>query len=72
MDCEAVADDLAAEVLLKAPLAVLADRRHPLLKRKKLSLADTMGEAWTLSPPDCFSAVSWLMYSGGESFRCRP
>jgi DNA-binding transcriptional LysR family regulator len=51
---EAVADDLAAEVLLKAPLAVLADQRHPLLKRKKLSLADTMGEAWTLSPPDSF------------------
>jgi DNA-binding transcriptional LysR family regulator len=51
---EAVADDLAAEVLLKAPLAVLADQRHPLLKRKKLALADTMGEAWTLSPPDSF------------------
>lgn len=51
---DAVADDLAAEVLLKAPLAVLADRHHPLLKRKNLSLADTMGEAWTLSPPDSF------------------
>jgi DNA-binding transcriptional LysR family regulator len=51
---EAVADDLAAEVLQKPPLAVLADQRHPLLKRKKLSLADTMGEAWTLSPPDSF------------------
>jgi DNA-binding transcriptional LysR family regulator len=51
---DAVADDLAAEVLLKAPLAVLADRHHPLLKRKNISLADTMGEAWTLSPPDSF------------------
>jgi DNA-binding transcriptional LysR family regulator len=51
---DAVADDLAAEVLFKAPLAVMADRRHPLLKRKKMSLADTMGEAWTLSPPDSF------------------
>jgi DNA-binding transcriptional LysR family regulator len=51
---EVVADDLAAEVLLKAPLAVLADRSHPLLKRKKLSLADTISEAWTLSPPDSF------------------
>ena len=49
---EAVADDLAAEVLFKAPLAVLADRRHPLVNRKKLALADTMQEAWTLSPPD--------------------
>ena len=51
---EAVADDLAAEVLFKAPLAVLADRRHPLVNRKKLALADTMQEAWTLSPPDSF------------------
>lgn len=51
---DAVADDLAAEVLLKAPLAVLADRHHPLLKRKSVSLADTMDQAWTLSPPDSF------------------
>ena len=50
----AVADDLAADVLFKAPLAVLADRRHPLVSRKKLSLADTMQQAWTLSPPDSF------------------
>lgn len=50
----AVAEDLGAEVLLNAPLAVLADRRHPLVRRKKLSLADTMKEAWTLSPPDSF------------------
>jgi DNA-binding transcriptional LysR family regulator len=51
---DAIADDLAAEVLLKAPLAVMADRRHPLLKHRKLSLADTVSEAWTLSPPDSF------------------
>jgi DNA-binding transcriptional LysR family regulator len=51
---DSVADDLAAEVLLKAPLAVLADRHHPLLKRKGVSLADTMDQAWTLSPPDSF------------------
>ena len=50
----AIADDLAAEVFFKAPLAVLADRRHPLINRKKLALADTMGEVWTLSPPDSF------------------
>ena len=47
-------DDLAVEVLLNAPLAVLADRRHPLLNRKKLSLADTVNELWTLSPADSF------------------
>ena len=51
---DAVADDLVAEVLFKAPLAVLADRRHPLVNRKRLSLGDTMQEAWTLSPPDSF------------------
>src|ERR1700712_3474590 len=44
----AITDDLVADVLFKAPLAVVADRRHPLIKRKKLELADTMGEAWTL------------------------
>lgn len=51
---DAVAEDLAAEILFKAPLAVLADRRHPLVNRKRLSLGDTMQEAWTLSPPDSF------------------
>lgn len=50
----AVADDFTAEVLFNAPLAVLADRRHPLVQRKRLSLADTMDEAWTLSPPESF------------------
>jgi DNA-binding transcriptional LysR family regulator len=49
-----VADDLAAQVLFKSPLAVMAARRHPLLLRKRLSLVDLMGEQWTLSPPDSF------------------
>jgi DNA-binding transcriptional LysR family regulator len=50
-----LADDLAAEVLFKSPLAVMAERRHSLLRQKKrLSLADLMGEQWTLSPPDSF------------------
>lgn len=49
-----VADDLAAEVLFKSPFAVMAERRHPLLLRKKLNLDDLMGERWTLSPPDSF------------------
>jgi DNA-binding transcriptional LysR family regulator len=50
----AIADDLEAAVLFNAPLAVLADRRHPFINRKKLTLSDAMGEAWTLSPPDSF------------------
>jgi DNA-binding transcriptional LysR family regulator len=49
-----VADDLAPQVLFKSPLAVMAARGHPLLLRKKLSLADLMGEQWTLSPSDSF------------------
>jgi len=49
-----LADDLAAQVLFKSPLAVMAARGHPLLPRKKLSLSDLMGEQWTLSPSDSF------------------
>ena len=49
-----VGDDLVAQILFKSPLAVMAERRHPLLRRKKLSLADLMDEQWTLSPPDSF------------------
>jgi DNA-binding transcriptional LysR family regulator len=49
-----VADDLAAEVLFMSPLGVMAERRHPLLRRRKLRLADLMEEQWALSPPDSF------------------
>jgi DNA-binding transcriptional LysR family regulator len=49
-----VADDLAVQPLFKSPLAVMAAQGHPLLRRKKLSLADVMDERWTLSPPDSF------------------
>jgi len=50
-----IADDLAAEVLFRSSLVVMAERRHPLLRRnRKLRLADLMGEQWTLSPPDSF------------------
>jgi DNA-binding transcriptional LysR family regulator len=48
------ADDLAAKVLFKSPVAVMVARDHPLLLRKKLSLGDLMGEQWTLSPSDSF------------------
>jgi DNA-binding transcriptional LysR family regulator len=50
-----IADDMAAEVLFKTSLAVMAERQHPLLRRKKkLRLEDLMGEQWALSPPDSF------------------
>jgi DNA-binding transcriptional LysR family regulator len=51
---EAVAEDIEAEALFSAPLAVLADRSHPLAPRKGLTLADLAGEAWTLSPQASF------------------
>lgn len=60
-----VADDLSAEVLFRSSLAVMAERRHPLLRsRKKLKLAELMQEQWTLSPPDSF-----LGRTGVELFR---
>jgi DNA-binding transcriptional LysR family regulator len=50
-----LASDLAAELLFKSPLIVMADRRHSLLRQdKRLRLADLMGEQWVLSPPDSF------------------
>src|SRR5262245_5610118 len=49
-----VNDDFAAEELYRSPLAVLADKNHRLVARKKLKLADLMEERWTLSPPDSF------------------
>jgi DNA-binding transcriptional LysR family regulator len=48
------ADDLAVRVLFKSPLAVMAARNHPLLKRKKLGLGDLMDQQWTLAPSDSF------------------
>jgi DNA-binding transcriptional LysR family regulator len=47
-------DDLAAELLFEAPLAVLADRRHPLVGRERLELADLMTQTWVLPPPNGF------------------
>ncbi len=50
-----IADDMATEALFRTPLAVMAERRHPLLRQKrKWRLADLMREQWTLSPPDSF------------------
>jgi DNA-binding transcriptional LysR family regulator len=49
-----VADDLAIQPLFNSPLAVMAAQGHPLLRRRKLSLADLMDERWTLSPPNSF------------------
>ena len=49
-----IAEDLAAQVLFKSPVAVMAQRHHPLLRYKSLRLADLMAEKWTLAPLDSF------------------
>jgi len=48
------ADDLAAEILCPSMLMIVADKSHPMAKRKQLSLPDLMQERWALSPPDTF------------------
>jgi DNA-binding transcriptional LysR family regulator len=48
------ADDLRVEVVFEQALGVLAERRHPLLLRKNLQLADLMEERWALSPAESF------------------
>jgi DNA-binding transcriptional LysR family regulator len=45
-------DDMKAEILYEAPLVVMADHRHRLLRRKPIRLADLMNEPWIHSPPD--------------------
>lgn len=47
-------EDIAADWLYRVPLAVVADRGNPLLRRRGLRLADVIGEPWTLSPPGTF------------------
>jgi DNA-binding transcriptional LysR family regulator len=49
-----IAEDLAAHVLFESAVAVMAQRRHPLLRYKSLRLADLMTERWTLAPTDSF------------------
>lgn len=45
-------DDLDVAWLFRAPLVAVADRKNPLLRRRRLALADVMDEPWVLSPPD--------------------
>src|SRR4051812_9114304 len=59
-------DDLTAEILYKASLAVMADHRHPLVRQKELSLRELQDKLWTLSPPD--SLLGRLV---GDIFRRR-
>lgn len=47
-------NDLSIDPLFNAALAVMADRGHPLMRKRTLRLTDVMEEAWCLSPPDTF------------------
>lgn len=60
-----VADnDLVAETLYDEAIVVAAGKRHPLVGRRKLALADLCDEAWILAPPN--TAVRDLV---GAAFR---
>ena len=48
------ADDLEAENLYRTSLVVMADKSHPMMGRKRVTLPDLMQEQWVLSPPDTF------------------
>ncbi len=45
-------DDLATEILFDEPLFVVASERNPLVRRRKIELADLIDEPWTLPHPD--------------------
>jgi len=49
-----IAEDLVAKVLFESPVAVMAQRHHPLLRYKSLRLADLMTERWAMAPLDSF------------------
>jgi len=48
------AENISFDVLFSDPLVVAADKGHPLMRRRKLALADLVGEPWTLQPEDSF------------------
>ena len=45
-------DDMKAEILYEAPLVVMTDHRHRLLRRRPISLAELLDDPWIHSPPD--------------------
>jgi DNA-binding transcriptional LysR family regulator len=54
---EAAEPDLRLEVLFHDPLAVIADRSHPSACRRRIALADLLGESWALPPYDGFIGI---------------
>lgn len=44
-------DDIDAEVLFEEPLVVATSVGNPLIRRRRIDLADLLNEPWTWSPP---------------------
>ncbi|MGR3662955.1 MAG: LysR family transcriptional regulator [Paracoccaceae bacterium] len=53
------ADDVVQEALFIDPLAIVAGSHHPLLKRKNISIKDTLEYPW-LAPPKTTPSGSYL------------
>ena len=57
-------DDLAVEALFEDQVIVVAAKRSPLTRRRRLSLADIQDERWVLHPPETPAG-----HLAGELFR---
>ncbi|MDB5926360.1 MAG: LysR family transcriptional regulator [Betaproteobacteria bacterium] len=51
--------DLVHEQLLDDPFVVYAAATHPLVRRKRITLADLVGQEWVLSMPSALSTSRW-------------
>lgn len=47
-----LSDDIASEVLFEEPWSIVVGPTNPLLKRRKLNLADLLEQRWSLPPTD--------------------
>src|SRR5262249_21858151 len=59
-------DDVNMEFLFEDPLVVVAGRHSPWARRRKIELADLIGEPWILSPPK-----TWSYERVAEAFKAR-
>jgi DNA-binding transcriptional LysR family regulator len=50
-------EDCHTEILYDDPLIVVADARHPLVRRRRIELAELVNEAWALPPASTVSGA---------------
>jgi DNA-binding transcriptional LysR family regulator len=50
-------EHMSAEVLYRQAYVVAAGARSPWVRRRRVALADLLGEPWTLPPPDSLSGL---------------